>query len=95
MKKCLALLLACATLLALGVTAFAENTTSTEIDFNTPVVPIEKLETYDANDQLIAQVPLDEITELAVSEADKLPPEDKATLLNCYAYANTRKDELV
>ena len=50
MKKFLALLLACAALLSLGVPAFAENTTSTEIDFNTPVVPVEKLETYDAND---------------------------------------------
>ena len=95
MKKCLALLLACATLLAVGVPAFAENTTSTEIDFNTPVVPVEKLEVYDANDQLLAQVPLDEITELSVAEADKLPPEEKGLLLKTYAEANNKKDELV
>ena len=95
MKKCLALLLACAALLALGVPAFAENTTSTEIDFNTPVVPVEKLETYDANDQLIAQVPLDEITELSVAEADKLPEDEKGLLLSTYGDASSRKDELV
>ena len=95
MKKCLALLLACAALLALGVPAFAENTTSTEIDFNTPVVPVEKLEVYDANDQLLAQVPLDEITELSVAEADKLPPEEKGLLLSTYGDASSKKDELV
>ena len=95
MKKFLALLLACAVVLGLGVTAFAENTTSTEIDFNTPVVPIEKLEVYDADDQLIAQVPLDEITELAVSEADKLSEEDKAAFLKAYAEASSKKDEMV
>ncbi len=95
MKKCLALLLTCAALLALGVPAFAENTTSTEIDFNTPVVPVEKLEVYDANDQLLAQVPLDEITELSVAEADKLPPEEKGLLLSTYGDASSKKDELV
>ena len=92
MKKMLALLLACCVVLGLGVTAFAENT---EVDLTTPVVPIEKLETYDADDQLIAEVPDEEITQLAVSEADKLPPEDKDKLLNCYAYAGSQQDEMV
>lgn len=92
MKKMLALLLACCVVLGLGVTAFAENT---EVGLTTPVVPIDKLELYTADDMLIAEVPDEEITELAVSEADKLPEEDKATLLNCYAYASSMQDELV
>lgn len=92
MKKFLALLLACCVVLSMGVTAFAENT---EIDFDTPVVPVEKLEIYDADDQLIAQVAEDDITELAVSEADKLSEEDKAAFLKAYAEASSKKDELV
>ena len=92
MKKFLALLLACAVVLGIGVVACGENT---EGDFITPVVPIEKVETYDADDQLIAEVPEEEITQLAVSEADKLPPEAKDKLLNCYAYASSMQDEMV
>ena len=93
MKKFLALLLACSVVLSMGVTAMAENTT--EIDFDTPVVPVEKLEIYDADDQLIAQVAEDDITELAVSEADKLSEEDKAAFLKAYAEASQKKDQLV
>ena len=93
MKKFLALLLACSVVLSMGVTALAEDTT--EIDFDTPVVPVEKLEIYDADDQLIAQVAEDDITELAVSEADKLSEEDKAAFLKAYAEASQKKDQLV
>ena len=92
MKKYLALLLACAVVLGMGVTAFAENT---EVDLSTPVVPVEKLEIYDANDQLIAQIPNEEVTELAVSEADKLPEDQKGEFLSTYGEASSKKEELV
>ena len=92
MKKFLALLLACAVVLGIGVAAYGENT---EVDLNTPVVPVEKLEVYDADDQLLAQVPNEEITELSVAEADKLPEDEKCRLLSTYGEASSKKDELV
>lgn len=105
MKKFLALVLAFALVLSLGVLAFAEKVPShteptgagvNDENYTTPVAPVEKgLALYNGEGKLIGVVENDDVTQVPVGDADKLPAEDKEAFLEAYEDAKAIEDKTV
>ena len=100
MKKVFAFVLAFALVMSLGVVAFANSspvspsssgsdTAAADIGFTTPIAPTpaEKeggMALYNADEKVYATVPAEDVTEVAVGDADKLSAEDKEAFLAAY-----------
>lgn len=106
MKKFFALVLACAVVLSLGVTAFAASPTgsssSSTVDlgwgeFTTAKAPAKAavFEAYDENDKVVAEVPASSVAEIAVGQADKLDDADKEAFLAAYEDAKAVEGKVV
>ena len=98
MKKVFAFVLAFALVMSLGVVAFANSspvspsssgsdTAAVDIGFTTPMAPAKKeggMALYNADEKVYATVPAEDVTEVAVGDADKLSAEDKEAFLAAY-----------
>lgn len=108
MKKVLALVLVIGVILSLGVTAFAAGSPIAgggggavpdigwgEVTKRTPPAAEKGMELYNAEEKVIATVPEDDITQLAVGEAAKLSDEDEAAFLAAYEDAQAVEGKVV
>ena len=106
MKKFFALVLACAVVLSLGVTAFAASPTgsssSSTVDlgwgnFTVAAAPAKAagVPAYGKDDKEVVEVPADSIVLVPVGEADKLDEADKEAFLAAYEDAKAVEGKVV
>ncbi len=106
MKNALALILALAVVLSLGVAAFAGSSPEgspaeapKEYYYGPPLDTLKKdaglLEAYDANDKKIGDIPAEDVTQVVVGDADKLEAADKETFLAAYEEAKAVESKAV
>ena len=106
MKKFFALVLACAVVLSLGVTAFAASPTGSSSsstvdlgwgDFTVAAAPAKAagVPAYDKDNKEVVEVPADSIVLVPVGEADKLDEADKEAFLAAYEEAKAVEGKVV
>ena len=106
MKNALALILALAVVLSLGVAAFAASSPEGSpaeapkvYYYGPPLDTLKKdaglLEAYDANDKKIGDIPAEDVTQVVVGDADKLEAADKETFLAAYEEAKAVESKAV